>query len=77
MQTQVQWVGWLALLTPAVLMFDFWNWSGTGPLLFGWIPVGLWWPAVMTVLAAPLYWFAFKYVWPDDEPALPAMEDGE
>lgn len=75
MQTKAHWLGWLALLAPAVLMFDFWNWSDARPLLFGWMPVGLWWPALITILAVPLYWFAFKHVWPDDETASPAVEE--
>jgi hypothetical protein len=75
MQTKAPWLGWIALLAPAVLMFDFWNWSDARPLLFGWMPVGLWWPALITIFTVPLYWLAFKLVWPDDEPESAAVEE--
>jgi hypothetical protein len=65
----------------AVLLLDLWNWSSTGPLMFGWMPVGLWWPAAATLLCVPGLAYAFSVIWPDaspDEPDEPgASRPGE
>jgi hypothetical protein len=62
----------LAVLT--VLMLDIWNWGRVEPLLFGWMPVGFWWPALMTLLAVPAYAYIFSVIWPDPPQDLSSSE---
>ena len=37
-----------------VLRHDFWNWETPGYLLLGFLPVGIWWQAAVTLLASLL-----------------------
>jgi hypothetical protein len=57
---------WLTLLVLAVYLLhqDFWNWQTAGPLLFGFLPVGLWYHAAYSVLAAALMTVLVKFAWP-------------
>ena len=61
--------GTLALLTLAalivlVLRHDYWNWDTPHPLLFGFLPVGLWWQALVSLLACGLMWLLVRFAWP-------------
>ncbi len=54
----------------AVLHHDFWFWDST-TLIFGFLPIGLAYHALFSILAAALAWAAVKYAWPladDDDP---------
>ena len=42
-----------AAVVVLVLRHDYWNWDTPGYLLFGFLPVGLWWQALVSVLASP------------------------
>src|SRR2546427_1954421 len=58
-----------ALLTMAVLVVyalhqDFWLWSSARPLLFGFVPIGLFYHAAYSVLAALLMWLLVTHAWP-------------
>ena len=58
-----------ALLTVAVigaylLHRDFWLWRAARPLVFGFLPVGLFYHACYSVAAAALMWLLVKYAWP-------------
>lgn len=48
----------------ALLHQDFWWWGSIDPLLFGFIPVGLWYHALVSLLAAALWFAAIKFCWP-------------
>jgi len=52
----------LALL---VLHQDNWFWTD-GRLVFGFIPIGLFYHASLSVAAALVWWWATKYCWPVD-----------
>ena len=59
-----------ALLTLAVLVVyalhqDFWFWRSARPLVFGFVPIGLFYHAAYSVLAALLMWLLVTYAWPD------------
>jgi Protein of unknown function (DUF3311) len=61
--------GVIALLTLAaiavlVLRHDYWNWDTPYPLLFGFLPVGLWWQGLVSILAAVLMWLMVRFAWP-------------
>jgi hypothetical protein len=54
----------LVVLTVLALRHDYWWWDDAHPLLFGFLPVGLWWQAVVTLLAAGMMWMLVKFAWP-------------
>ncbi|MEK6285964.1 MAG: DUF3311 domain-containing protein [Acidobacteriota bacterium] len=47
-----------------VLHQDFWFWRAARPLVFGFIPIGLFYHACYTVAAALLMWMLVKHAWP-------------
>jgi Protein of unknown function (DUF3311) len=55
---------------------DFWNWTRVEPLLFGFLPIGLWYHAAYSLLVSALMWLVVKFAWPrsleDIEKKLPA-----
>jgi hypothetical protein len=58
-----------ALLTVAALLVlvmrhDYWNWDTPYPLLFGSLPVALWWQAVVSLSACALMWLMVRLAWP-------------
>lgn len=56
----------LVLVVAAVYLVhqDFWNWTRVEPLLFGSLPVGLWYHAAYSLLASALMWLLVKFAWP-------------
>lgn len=58
-----------ALLTTAcivlyVLHQDFWFWRTAHPLVFGFLPIGLFYHGCYTVAVSLLMWALVKYAWP-------------
>jgi Protein of unknown function (DUF3311) len=57
---------------------DFWNWMRVEPLLFGFLPIGLWYHAAYSLLASAWMWLLVKFAWPksleDIERKLPQSE---
>jgi len=47
-----------------VLHQDFWNWKAVGPLLFGFLPVGLAYHAAFSVACAGYMALLVKFAWP-------------
>ena len=60
----MRWVLVVIVLIVLVLRHDYWWWDDARPLLFGFLPVGLWWQAVVTLLAAGTMWMLVKFAWP-------------
>ena len=56
----------LAALIVLVLRHDYWNWDTPHPLLFGFLPVGLWWQALVSLLACALMWLMVRFAWPQE-----------
>ena len=54
----------LVVITVYLLHQDFWNWTRVEPLLFGFLPVGLWYHAAYSLLASVLMWLLVKFAWP-------------
>ena len=54
----------LAILL-AVLHQDFWNWD-SATLVFGFMPIGLFYHACYSLAAVTLWIFAIKYAWPKE-----------
>ena len=43
---------------------DFWFWRTAKPLVFGFLPVGLFYHACYSAAAAAVMWLLVKYAWP-------------
>ena len=43
---------------------DFWLWREARPLVFGFLPVGLFYHAAFTVASAGALWLLVKFAWP-------------
>jgi hypothetical protein len=54
----------VAVVVVYVLHQDFWFWRTARPLVFGFMPVGLFYHAAFSVLAALLMWLLVKFAWP-------------
>jgi len=59
----------VSLLTAIFLLIlflrhDYWNWDTPGYLLFGFVPIGLWWQALVTILASIMMWLMIRLAWP-------------
>ena len=44
---------------------DFWFWNAARPLVFGFLPVGLFYHAVYSLAVAGLMWSLVRFAWPD------------
>lgn len=55
---------WLALVVLLVLHHDWWFWDD-GRLIFGFLPVGLGYQALISLAAAGLWAVAVFRVWPE------------
>ena len=47
-----------------VLHQDFWFWRDARPLVFGFLPIGLFYHAVFTVATSGVLWLLVKAAWP-------------
>ena len=47
-----------------VLHQDFWNWRTPHPIVFGFIPIGLFYHACFAGAAALLMWLLVTFAWP-------------
>jgi hypothetical protein len=68
----------LAVLVVYVLHQDVWFWRTARPLVFGFLPAGLFYHAVYSVGAAFLLWLLVVHAWPERleaEARRPAGED--
>jgi hypothetical protein len=54
-----------AVVALYVLHQDFWNWRTAYPLVFGFIPIGLFYQACFSVASALLLWLLVTFAWPD------------
>ncbi|MDT7542232.1 MAG: hypothetical protein QOE33_2136 [Acidobacteriota bacterium] len=54
----------VAVVALYVLHQDFWNWRTAYPLVFGFIPIGLFYQACFSVASALLMWLLVTFAWP-------------
>jgi hypothetical protein len=54
----------IVALVVIVLRHDYWNWDTPYPLLLGFLPVGLWWQGLVSLLAAGMMWMMVRFAWP-------------
>jgi hypothetical protein len=55
----------IAVLVLYVLHQDFWFWRTAHPLVFGFVPIGLFYQGCFCVAASLLMWLLVKFAWPD------------
>jgi len=58
---------WLGILIVAVfyaLHQDFWFWKSARPLVFGFLPIGLFYHVVYMLASAAVLWFLVRFFWP-------------
>jgi hypothetical protein len=54
----------LAVVVLYILHQDFWFWRTAYPLVFGFMPIGLFYHGAFSVAAALLMWLLVKFAWP-------------
>jgi len=57
----------MAVVTVAMLYVlhqDFWFWREARPLVFGFLPIGLFYHAAFTLASAGALWLLVRYAWP-------------
>jgi uncharacterized protein DUF3311 len=54
----------VAVIALYVLHQDFWYWRTAYPLVFGFVPIGLFYQAAFSVGASLLMWLLVKFAWP-------------
>ena len=54
----------VAVVALYILHQDIWFWRTAHPLVFGFVPIGLFYQAVFSVAAALLMWLLVKFAWP-------------
>lgn len=70
---------WLAAAAAAalyVLHQDIWFWRDAHPLVFGFLPIGLFYHAAFTLACSALLWLMVKLAWPAHLDA-PRVERGD
>lgn len=56
----------IAVVTIIVLHQDFWFWSDARPLLFGFLPAGLWYHMGYCLAASAVMAALVRWAWPDN-----------
>jgi hypothetical protein len=54
----------VAVVALYVLHQDIWNWRTAYPLVFGFIPIGLFYHGCFCIASALVMWLLVKYAWP-------------
>lgn len=58
---------WFAVAALALLYLlhqDFWFWREARPLVFGFLPIGLFYHAAFTLASSAVLWFLVSSAWP-------------
>jgi hypothetical protein len=72
----------ILLVVVIVLLYalhqDFWFWRTPYPLVFGFLPIGLFYQGCFSVAAALVMWLLVKYAWPSHlEEEVEGSQSGE
>ena len=54
----------IAIIALYLLHQDFWFWRAATPIVFGFLPIGLFYHVCYTLVISALMWALVKYVWP-------------
>lgn len=58
------WLLAAAVVALYLLHQDFWFWNSARPLVFGFLPVGLFYHAAYSLAVAGLMWALVRFAWP-------------
>jgi hypothetical protein len=67
----------IAIIALYLLHQDFWFWRAAAPIVFGFLPVGLFYHLCYTLAISALMWALVKCAWPSHLPPHPEDEDKE
>ena len=70
---------WLLAAAVAALYLlhqDYWFWDRARPLVFGFLPIGLFYHAAYSLAVAVLMWALVRYAWPAHLEVDPRAESG-
>ena len=56
---------WLLVILLVIIHQDFWNWESE-TLVFGFMPIGLFYHACISVAAGTVWFLACQFAWPED-----------
>jgi hypothetical protein len=69
----------VAVIALYALHQDFWNWRTAYPIVFGFIPIGLFYQGCFAVAASLLMWLLVTFAWPahleEEIEGQPSQED--
>ena len=54
----------IAVIALYILHQDIWFWRTAHPLVFGFVPIGLFYQGCFSIAAALLMWLLVKFAWP-------------
>jgi hypothetical protein len=57
----------IAVVTLILLHQDFWFWTSARPLLFGFLPAGLWYHMIYCLAASAMMAALVKWAWPAED----------
>tara|TARA_B000000460_G_C21385232_1_gene335665 strand:- start:348 stop:590 length:243 start_codon:yes stop_codon:yes gene_type:complete len=58
------WILSVAVAALYLLHQDFWNWDTAVPLIFGFLPIGLFYHVLYSIAVAGLMWSLVRFAWP-------------
>jgi hypothetical protein len=61
----MRYVVWLMVLILVIVHQDFWNWND-GTLVFGFMPIGLFYQVCISLAASFIWFLACHFAWPAD-----------
>ena len=61
----MRYVIWFLVLVLAIIHQDFWNWNDR-TLVLGFMPIGLFYHACISVGAGVVWFLACQFAWPED-----------
>ena len=65
---------WILVLLLIILHQDVWYWND-GTLVFGFMPIGLFYHACISVAAGVVWFLACQFAWPASDPEFPSSKE--
>jgi len=56
---------WALVVLLVIVHQDFWWWDDSETLILGFVPIGLFYHALLSVAAGAVWWMAVGYAWPE------------
>ncbi|MFN0112327.1 MAG: hypothetical protein ACKVZH_25990 [Blastocatellia bacterium] len=58
------WLLFVLIVALYLLHQDFWFWNTANPMVFGFLPIGLFYHLIYTLVVAGAMWLLVKLAWP-------------